>query len=180
MSGLYSAWKTTYLSLMEDRSLPASLQWTVLALILIGCLAVRLITIDVPPLDRTKWKEIDYIEISKNYVKNDFNFFKPEITWPAEPPRVTAMELPVVPFAAAILYKIFGYNVFTVRLIPLAFWLVLVVYVFLLARRELGPLVGLAAAMAAAIMPLYHEFRNILFSEPVRDCMLDCRHILFC
>ena len=34
------------------------------------------------------------IEISKNYVKNDFNFFKPEITWPAEPPRVTAMELP--------------------------------------------------------------------------------------
>ena len=166
MSGLYSAWKATYLSLIEDPSIPQSLQWSILALILLFCLVVRLITIDVPPLDRTMWKEIDYIEISKNYVKNDFNFFKPEITWPAEPSRVTAMELPLVPFAAAILYKLFGYNVFTVRFIPMICWLMLVVYVFLLARREFGPIVGLGAAMASAIMPLYHEFRNILFSEP--------------
>jgi hypothetical protein len=35
-----------------------------------------------------------------------------------------------------------------------------------LGNRELGPLVGLGAALAAAIMPLYHPFRHILFSDP--------------
>ena len=166
MIRLYGAWKATYLSLIEDRSLPASLQWTVLALILIGCLAVRLITIDVPPLDRTMWKEIDYIEISKNYVKNEFNFFKPEITWPAEPPRVTAMELPLIPFAAAILYKLFGFNVYTVRLIPLISWLGIIVAVFLLSKREFNETVALLSALVAGILPIFHEFRNILFTEP--------------
>ena len=166
MSRLFIAWKTTFYSLIDDRSMPRSVQMTALALILLGCLTVRLIVIDVPPLDRTMWKEIDYIEISKNYQKNGFDFFKPEITWPAEPPRVTAMEFPLVPYLAAALYSIFGFNVYTVRLISCVSFLVLTVFVFLLSRRELGAPVGLLSAMVSAVIPIDHGFGNILFSEP--------------
>ena len=52
-------------------------------------------------------------------------------------------------------------------LLPLLAYLLQVLYVFRLARRELGPLVGLLAGLACAILPLYHEFARMLFSEPV-------------
>jgi 4-amino-4-deoxy-L-arabinose transferase-like glycosyltransferase len=163
---LYQRWKENTVFLLEDRSLSKRAQHAVLLLILVATLVVRLAVIDRPAIERTLWKEIDYIEISKNYIKNGFNFFLPEVTWPAEPPRATTMELPLVPYAAAGLYKLFGFNTYTVRIIPCLSFLALTVFVFLLGRRELGPLAGLSAAVASAIMPLYHTFGNILFSEP--------------
>jgi 4-amino-4-deoxy-L-arabinose transferase-like glycosyltransferase len=76
------------------------------------------------------------------------------------------MELPLVPYVTALLYPLLGFNVYSVRLITLLSFLLVVVYVFRLTKRELGPMVGLLAALSAAIMPLYHEFGRILFSEP--------------
>jgi 4-amino-4-deoxy-L-arabinose transferase-like glycosyltransferase len=166
MKNFYQSWKAHCFSLMDDQALSTRAQYAALALILLGCLIIRLMIIDVPSLERTMWKEIDYIEISKNYTKNGYNFFKPEISWPAEPPRTTAMELPLIPYVASLLYVVFGFNVYTVRFLTLCAFLLTTFYVFHLGKRELGPLVGLGAALAAAIMPLYHDFRHILFSDP--------------
>jgi 4-amino-4-deoxy-L-arabinose transferase-like glycosyltransferase len=166
MKRFYFAWKSHFEALLEDRSVSKRTQAIILTLILLGCLSVRLTIIDIPSLERTEWKEIDYIEISKNYAENGYNFFRPQISWPAEPPRTTAMELPLVPYAASLLYAAFGFNVFTVRFLTLCAFLLTTFYVFRLGNRELGPLVGLGAALAAAIMPLYHPFRHFLFSDP--------------
>lgn len=164
--GLVEDWKFTFLSLTFDYRISKRNQVIWLAFILLICVALRLMIIDVPALDRTMWKEIDYIEISKNYMQNNYDFLRPEISWPAEPPRVTAMELPVVPFMAGLLYPILGFNAFSVRIIPLISWILLTVYVFLLVRREAGPAVALVASFASALMPIGHRFGNILFSEP--------------
>jgi hypothetical protein len=118
-------------------------------------------------LDRTYWKEIDYIAISTNYKEHGFRFLEPEIEWPAEAPRVTAMELPFVPYLAALLYPVFGVNALSVRAITLGAFVLMVVYVFRLARREVGATAAVIAAAAGAMMPLYHQFGRILFSEPV-------------
>ncbi|MBD3321458.1 MAG: hypothetical protein GF350_10235, partial [Chitinivibrionales bacterium] len=164
--GLVEDWKLTFLSLTFDYRISKRNQVIWLASILLICVVLRLMIIDAPALDRTMWKEIDYIEISKNYVKNNYNFLRPEISWPAEPPRVTAMELPAVPFIAGLLYPILGFNVFSVRIIPLISWMVLSVYVFFLVKREAGPAVALVASLASGLMPIGHQFGNILFSEP--------------
>lgn len=166
MKTVYLYWKECFVFLLDRNSISKNLQVVILVVLLTATLAIRLSTIGTPAIDWTDWKEIDHIEISKNFVKNGFNFFSPEVTWPAEPPRATAMELPVVPYATALLYKVFGFSVYTVRMVPCASFLALMVFVFLLSRRELGPLVGCLSAMAAAVMPLYHPFGNILFSEP--------------
>lgn len=159
-------WRNGMLSLMDPGSLPARVQWATLAIVVAATAAVRLWTIGSPALDRTAWKEIDYLQISTSYWHNGFHFLRPEIAWPAEPPRVTAMELPLVPYAAALMYAVFGLGELSARFITLAAFCLLPAYVFVLARRELGPVVGVLAGLASAAMPLYHPFGRFLFSEP--------------
>lgn len=138
----------------------------IILLILLMILIIRLYFINTPEIDRTAWKEIDYITISKNYVTNGFNFFLPTITWPAEPPRVTAMELPLVPYLASFLYYFFGFNVYTVRCITLLASLSMIILVFKLAKKELGQIPAILASLISGLLPLHNFFNKFLFSEP--------------
>lgn len=92
--------------------LPATKFYFYLGAIVLFFALIRLAGIAIPSLQWTAWKEIDYISISTNYIDNGFKFHEPTITWPAEPPRVTAMEFPLVPYLSAFLYKVFGFNPF--------------------------------------------------------------------
>ncbi len=140
-------------------------QKVILWIILLVCAGIHLWTMPSPALDRTQWKEIDYLEISTNYWHHGFNFFHPEVSWPADPPRVTAMEFPIIPYLASLLYSILGFNVYSVRVLPMLGFLLMTVYVFRLGKRELGPIVGLLAAFASSLMPLYHFYGRFLFSD---------------
>ncbi|HOU37164.1 MAG TPA: glycosyltransferase family 39 protein, partial [Candidatus Omnitrophota bacterium] len=144
--------------MMAADELSTKAQRILISAILFFCLIVRISTINAPALDRTAWKEIDYIVISQNYINNGFNFFKPEISWPAEPPRVTAIEFPLVPYVTAFLTFLFGLNVYSIRFVTLVSFLVMTYYLFRLAKRELGPVIGLLSAFVVSILPLYHPF----------------------
>lgn len=158
---------TFYLRLSEKNCISAKESNLILYGILATVLLIRIYTFNVPLIDRTSWKEIDYITISQNYQHNGFNLFRPTITWPAEEPRVTAMEFPLVPYLAAILYRIFGFNTFSVRIIPLIVYLLVILVIFKLVKKEIGPVPALFAAAMAGFIPLTSEFGNILFSYPV-------------
>lgn len=138
-----------------------------LSVIVLFFALIRLAGIAIPSLQWTAWKEIDYISISKNYIENGFRFYEPTITWPAEPPRVTAMEFPLVPYLSAFLYKLFGFNPFSVRLITLVSFLLIIWFTGLFARKILGPYVALVAAAFAGFIPLNSPFGNFQFSEPL-------------
>lgn len=166
MKSLKERFDAVYTQFQSQAVLTSRNTYLILSLIVLGVLAIRLIRIGTPSLEWAPWKEIDYLTISKNYWQNGFNFLKPEVTWPAEPPRVTEMELPLVPYGTAIFYQLFGYGAFAARLVPLLSYLVMAIYVFKLAKRELGEYAGLLAGMAAGLMPLYHPFSNTLFTEP--------------
>lgn len=152
--------------LLSVDAIPRWAQYVALASIVVCTLVVRLDRIDAPALDRTAWKEIDYLMISENYWQHGFHFFSPEVSWPAEEPRATAMELPLVPFASALLYEGFGLSPLTARATTLFSFLVLIVYVFLLVRAELGGAAGVLAAIVSAFAGLRHPFGNFQFSEP--------------
>jgi len=105
---LLSSTRDDLSEILSAGAIPRWIQYVALAAIVLCTLIVRLDRIDTPSLDRAAWKEIDYLMISQNYWQHGFHFFSPEISWPAEEPRVTAMELPLVPFASALLYEGFG------------------------------------------------------------------------
>lgn len=129
--------------------------------------AFRIATIGAPAIDRTAWKEIDYIMISQNYYEHGYNFLRPETSWPADEPRVAPMEFPLAPFLASLLYPVLGVNAFSVRFVTLAAFLLIVVYVYKLVKREAGALLALLSAFFAGLLPLFSPFRNYLFSEPL-------------
>lgn len=139
----------------------------IVGLILLGTIIIRISSIESPAIDRTDWKEIDHIMISKNYYENGYNFLYPEVEWPAEAPRYTAMELPLAPFLAGLLYGIFGHNVYTVRILTLIAFLLLIIFSFKLVKREAGVLLALMTALLTGVLPLSNQFNNYLFSEPL-------------
>ncbi len=128
---------------------------------------LRLAYISKPSLEKTSWKEIDHIAISQNFMDNHYNIFKPTIKWPAEPPRVTSMEFPFVPYIASLFYTVFGYNVYSVRLLTLLSTILLMIFIERLARIFFGSYVSILAAFFAGLLSMYNEFYNQLFSEPV-------------
>ena len=139
--------------------------------ILIGILllvfTLRLLTIHIPALDRTDWKEIDHIMISKNFQTNGYNLLEPTVWWPAEEPRITAVELPLVAFISSLLYPVIGFNALSVRLITLLAFLLLVVYMYKLVKRETSIFLALLTAFFVGLLPMFSLFRNYLFSEPL-------------
>ena len=66
--------------LLKQDILSLRAQFWALAAILLICVLARIEPTHYPLLDRTLWKEIDYIEISKNYWHDGLHFLKPEIT----------------------------------------------------------------------------------------------------
>ena len=167
MKKIISDWHKAYLSLQDPLLISPTHQKIILGGIVIICLVIRVLIIDAPAIDRTVWKEIDYIMISKNFWQHGFRFLYPEIWWPAESPRFTAMELPLVPFLTAIGYSLFGFHVYSIRFLPVLGYLLLAVYIFRLVKRESGPLSGILASLCSVVLPLHHPFRNYLFSEPL-------------
>lgn len=134
--------------------------------IVLACLAFRLATIADPPLDRTGWKEIDHLMIAESYREHGVAFWYPSVRWPAEEPRWTEMELPLVPYLTAGLQAVFGVNPLASRALTLLSFVLLIFYFHRLVRRELGPWVAIVAAAGMAIVPLYSSFGHWVFSEP--------------
>jgi hypothetical protein len=165
MRQLINNWQRTYQEI-EAKPLSNRLQNLILAVVIGIVLLSRLLTIATPSINWTAWKEIDYLYISQNYWKQGFDFLRPEVGWPAEPPRVTEMEIPLVPFAAALFYQLFGFNAYTARAVTFLAFLLMMIYTFKLAKREVGTSTGIVAAFVAGVLPLYHPFGKLLFTEP--------------
>jgi hypothetical protein len=123
------------------------------AIVLLG-LALRLRGIHDPILDHPGWRQGDTAAIARNFATLDFNPFHPQTDYDGPPPNYVELELQIVPFLAAILYKIFGIHEVFGRLISIAFSLGTVVVVGTFARWMFASrLAGATAALAFAIYP---------------------------
>ncbi|MGZ3504136.1 MAG: ArnT family glycosyltransferase [Vulcanimicrobiaceae bacterium] len=131
------------------------LMWRIaLGAILLLALVLRLKGIHNPVLDHPGWRQGDTASIARNFALLQFNPFYPQTNYNGPPPNYVELELQIVPFLAALLYKLFGVHEVFGRLITIAFSLgtvaVLAYFGRWLFRSELA---GLFAALLYAIMP---------------------------
>ncbi|HUZ48207.1 MAG TPA: glycosyltransferase family 39 protein [Candidatus Dormibacteraeota bacterium] len=132
------------------------LRWWSLGLFAIVLLAIglRLHGIHNPILDHPNWRQGDTASIARNFARLNYNILYPQTNYDGPPPNYVELELQIVPFLAASLYKIFGVHAIFGRLISLAFSVGCVAVVGLFARWLFrSSLAGLIAAFFFAVFP---------------------------
>jgi hypothetical protein len=125
-----------------------------LALAVLAGLVLRLKGIHDPLTDHPGWRQGDTAAIARNFATLDFNPFHPQVDYNGSPPNYVELELQVVPFLAAVLYKLFGIHEVFGRLISIGFSLATIVLLASFARRLFrSDLAGIVAGVAFAIYP---------------------------
>jgi hypothetical protein len=121
--------------------------------IVIVALALRLYGIHNPILDHPGWRQGDEAAIARNFAQLRDDLFSPQVDYDGPPPNYVELELQIVPFAAAQLYRVFGVHETLARLIVVAFSLAEVFLLYLFGRELFSHRAGLIAALAYAIAP---------------------------
>ncbi len=123
------------------------------AIVLLG-LILRLHGIHSPILDHPGWRQGDTAAIARNFATLDFNPFHPQTDYNGPPPNYVELELQIVPWLAALGYKLFGIHEIFGRAITIAFSSGTVVVLGFFARWLFASrAAGLVAAVAFAIYP---------------------------
>lgn len=101
----------------------------------IPAVAVRLICIDQPYIDNWSWRQSDVAAIAKDYFVGGYHFAHPQIDWAGNQPGYVGTEFPILPFFAAICYKIFGVHEWIGRVQAVILFVVSLPFFFLLVRK---------------------------------------------
>jgi 4-amino-4-deoxy-L-arabinose transferase-like glycosyltransferase len=134
----------------------ANARWWYLGLgviLLIG-LVLRLKGLHNPLLDHPGWRQGDTASIARNFFRLQYNIMFPQTTYNGPPPHYVELELQIVPFIAATLYRVFGLHPIFGRLITVAFSLGTIAVIAAFGRWLFKSAnAGLAAAFLFAVLP---------------------------
>jgi 4-amino-4-deoxy-L-arabinose transferase-like glycosyltransferase len=116
--------------------------------------AVRLIGINQPYIDNWSWRQSDVAAIARNYFQGGFHFAHPQIDWAGDAPGYVGTEFPVLPFVAAICYKIFGVHEWVGRVQGVILFAISLSFFFLLVRKISGEIAAVWALFFYSFAPL--------------------------
>jgi 4-amino-4-deoxy-L-arabinose transferase-like glycosyltransferase len=116
--------------------------------------AVRLILINQPFIDRWSWRQSDVAAIARNFSENGFRFTHPQIDWAGSPPSYVGTEFPILPFLTAICYKFAGVREWIGRSESVIFFALSLPFFFLLVREIFGSTAALWATFVYSFAPL--------------------------
>ena len=116
--------------------------------------AVRLIWINQPYIDNWSWRQSDVATIARNYLQGGFHFARPQIDWAGDAPGYVGTEFPILPFLAAICYKMFGVHEWVGRVQALILFAVSLPFFFLLVRKISGEIAAVWALFFYNFAPL--------------------------
>jgi hypothetical protein len=149
--------------------------WGVTVLVALIGLVLRLKGIHDPIFDHPGWRQGDTAAIARNFAQLQYNPLFPQTDYDGPPPNYVELELQIVPFLAATLYKIFGVHEVFGRLISLAFGvgtiLVLAPFGRWLFRSAVA---GVAAAAVFAMLPGAWYYSRTFMPDTTMVFFLTC------
>ena len=151
------------------------------AVLLLG-VAVRLAYVARPFDHRISnpWRQSDYFAIARNFDREGLNPFYPRVDWRADKPGYAEMELPILPWMGALLYRVVGPHVQAMRALSGGLEVIALLLFAALASQLLRAQGALFALLAFACNPLLVLHAGALQPEPVLDvCTLACVALLW-
>src|SRR6266516_3809957 len=79
-----------------------------LIFVLVPGIILRMLYIDQPFVDAWSWREADMATIARNFYRNGFNVFYPQINWAGSDPGYVGTEFQLVSLLASAMYVPFG------------------------------------------------------------------------
>jgi 4-amino-4-deoxy-L-arabinose transferase-like glycosyltransferase len=145
------------------------------AVLLLGAL-LRLAYVDRPFDYRLAhpWQQAGYLAITRNFAREGMDIRYPRIDWRGDTPGFVEMELPVVPWSGAVIYRAIGPSVPAQRGLAAALSITGLLLFALLATRLLPAGGALFATLAVAVNPVLVELATAIQPEPLLDvcCLL--------
>jgi hypothetical protein len=122
--------------------------------IILLAVVVRLIHLEQPFIDPWSWRQSDVAAIARNYFENGFHFSRPQIDWAGNAKGYVGTEFPILPFAAALCYRLTGIQEWVGRIQGVIFFAAALPFFFLLVRRLCGEVAAVWATFFYAFAPL--------------------------
>ena len=116
--------------------------------------ALRLVSIDQPFVDKWSWRENDVAAIAQNFNKGGFHFARPQIDWAGDQRGYVGTEFPILPFLAALSYEVFGMHEWVGRTQAVVLFALSLPFFFLLVRRVFNSVAATWALFFYAFAPL--------------------------
>jgi hypothetical protein len=148
--------------------IPARRFWIATLAVAVVGLFLRLKGIHDPIFDHPGWRQGDTAAIARNFATLQLNPLFPQTDYNGPPPNYVELELQIVPFLAALLYKLLGVHEVFGRLLSIAFGVATIPMIALFgrwlftpradarstgSRVNRGDIAGIAAAAAYAVLP---------------------------
>jgi len=157
---------------MGDRvtaGLPRLSARVVLVVILLAGTAIRVAYVD-RPLDHrllAAWRQSDYVQLARNFWREDPNILHPRIDWRRDGPGLVEMEFPLIPWLGGMLYRVFGNHEQILRALSAVLGVGGLLLFAGLARRLLPRPGALAAVAFYAFNPLLIFLSTAMQPEPL-------------
>jgi len=126
----------------------------IIFVICVFAVAVRLILINQPYVDYWSWRQSDVAAIARNFLENGFRFGYPQIDWAGNAHGYVGTEFPILPFGAALCYKLAGVHEWIGRIQAVILFAISLPFFFLLARKVLGSRAAVWASFFYGFAPL--------------------------
>ncbi|MFC4950943.1 ArnT family glycosyltransferase [Pseudonocardia sp. GCM10023141] len=157
-------------SSVRDENHPATLRGDMLgraALAVVGVMTVLSVVRAFGPLTYPGdiWRQSDTATIARNFADNGLMLFFPQINWGGAGPGYVETEFPLMPWLSALLYQVFGEQVWLRRLVSLAFMLVATAAFWQLASRLLPARAARWALIAFAVSPAFMRYGTAFMPE---------------
>jgi dolichyl-phosphate-mannose-protein mannosyltransferase len=145
-----------------------------LAFAIVGAV-LRLKGLHDPIFDHPGWRQGDTAAIARNFAQLQYNPLFPQTDYNGPPPNYVELELQIVPFLAATLYKIFGVHEVFGRLISLAFGIATIPVLAFFGRWLFrSSLAGICAAAAYAVLPGAWYYSHTFMPDTAMVFFLTC------
>src|SRR5213079_2150174 len=127
----------------------------------IFAVTARLILITQPYVDRWSWRQSDVAAIARNFSQTGFHLAYPQIDWAGDAPGYVGTEFPILPFVAAVCYRVAGVHEWIGRSQSVIFFAISLPFFFLLVREIFCGTAAIWATFFYAFAPL-----NIFAGRP--------------
>ena len=126
----------------------------ILIAIWVLAVAARLIFVNQPYVDHWSWRQSDVAAIARNFFQNGFRFGYPQIDWAGNAPGYVGTEFPILPFIAAVCYKLAGVHEWIGRIQAVILFAASLPFFFLLVWKIFGSRAAVWASFFFCFTPL--------------------------